>query len=77
MWRQLSCLWHYLYIIYFSNERPKYKLMETDNLIFLTLLGWGLVEFRCTVFPRIVSHVTLNETKRIWKIHFSKKMRDI
>ena len=26
-----------------------------------------------TVFPRIVSHVTLNETKRIWKIHFSKK----
>ena len=30
-----------------------------------------------TVFPRIVSHVTLNETKRIWKIHFSKKTRDI
>ena len=27
------------------------------------------------VFPRIriVSHVTLNETKRIWKIHFYKK----
>ena len=43
MWRQLSCLWHYLYVIYFSNERPKYKLMETDNLIFLTLLGWGWV----------------------------------
>ena len=26
-----------------------------------------------TVFPRIVSHVTLNETKRIWNINFSKK----
>ena len=24
------------------------------------------------VFLRILSHVTLNETKRIWKIHFSK-----
>ena len=30
-----------------------------------------------TVFPRIVSHVTLNETKRIRKILFSKKTRDI
>ena len=30
-----------------------------------------------TVFPRIVSHGTLNETKRIWKVNFSKKTREI
>ena len=35
----------------------------------------NLLKIKSTVFPRIVFHVTLNETKRIWKIHFSKKIR--
>ena len=64
-----------LIILFWPPFRTRIPVDAAFYLVHMALLVAGI--YLCTILPRIIFHVTLNETKRIWKIIFSKKTRDM